>query len=1247
MDLQLQKILETLQQSSALTLRQQELLTNAIEGQERELALEAALERVRTVAMGMKKGDDLLNVCEVLFKELRSLDIGALRNAMINIHDDEKRQLVDYDYSDSEGKTVTTFAYDLHPIITRQVRETRAADDAFIEFALSGEELNEFRELRVRNGEQDDHRLDKIASLNYYFYSIGTGSIGISTFGPINADKQLMLKRFRNVFSLSYQRYIDISNAEAQTREARIEAALEKVRGKAMAMHSSDDISATMNIVFAELKKLGIESIRCGVCLLSTASRDAHVYAATTSPGGELQTLRRSIVMTEHPSQVLQYESWLNQENYIAELKGEELKAYYRLPFFYSSPSYVPPETYDQTELGYYIPFSEGLFYAWTKEKYSDAEVNILQRFKAIIDLTFRRYLDLTKAEAQAREAQIETALERVRTKAMGMHRSEDLALAVGIVFEELDKLRLGMLRCGIGVLNREKRTADVWTTLKSDLGSIAQVSGDESMDIHPLLQGAFESWLTQRDFSYVLEGDDLNNYYKSLMQGNFRLPESQSLTDEGGLRQYYHCAVWQSGGLFAFRETPFPDEAKTVMKRFADVFTMTYTRFLDLQKAEAQTREAQIEAALERVRSRTMAMQHSDELKGAAALLFQQIKSLGVPAYSCGYNIWEPDDSVFTSWMSRQDGSDFNAVLNIRLTEDANFKRFAESRRNGEQFFVLELSGERMQEHYRYLKTIPEFKAWFDYAASMGYPLPETQFHHVANFSHGNILFISLEPCPEFHDVFKRFATVFDQTYTRFLDLQKAEAQARESQIETSLERVRSRTLAMQKSDELAETAAVLFRQLIMLGVEPNRLYIAIIRDESGNATFWITDEDGTKVNLGFEASLPENPTWSKMFEGWKAQEKSLVIDMQGKELEEYFAHLTSLHVPFKGGLSQQRRVQTIAYFSQGFLGIASPTPESEEALVLLERFAGVFNLTYTRFNDLTLAEAHALQAEQDLINLKTEKKRAEEALTELRATQEQLIQQEKLASLGQLTAGIAHEIKNPLNFVNNFSDVSIELVAEAVDELKKANGDGRPEEVLAILGDVHQNLKKINEHGKRADGIVKSMLQHSRGSGGKLDPADMNAVINEYVNLAYHGMRAGKNPINVDIQLELDASLKAVPLITEDFSRVVVNLCQNAFDAMREKLNSAAKGYSPRLTVRTSRCESKVQVEIEDNGPGIPDDIKNKILQPFFTTKKGTQGTGLGLSITNDIIKAHRGELRIDSNGTEGARFVIVLPA
>src|SRR6056297_4130355 len=292
------------------------------------------------------------------------------------------------------------------------------------------------------------------------------------------------------------------------------------------------------------------------------------------------------------------------------------------------------------------------------------------------------------------------------------------------------------------------------------------------------------------------------------------------------------------------------------------------------------------------------------------------------------------------------------------------------------------------------------------------------------------------------------------------------------------------------------------------------------------------------------------------------------------------------------------------------------------------------------------------------------------EDSLQKLKAAQDQLIQQEKLASLGQLTAGIAHEIKNPLNFVNNFSDLSEEMIQELINAIK----DGDLDEAEELANDISKNLQKIQEHGTSADSIVKSMLQHSRGGDGKAEPTPLNPLIKEYVNLAFHGMRAGENPINVDIDLQLDDSIGEVHLVSEDFSRVILNLSNNAFDAMRSKLTedggpgtgeksplegsgdpesfrekrgvSSMEDYQPKLTVRTHQTDKSVTIDIEDNGPGIPDDMKDKILLPFFTTKKGTAGTGLGLSITNDIVKAHGGKMTATNMEESGARFTINLP-
>ena len=281
----------------------------------------------------------------------------------------------------------------------------------------------------------------------------------------------------------------------------------------------------------------------------------------------------------------------------------------------------------------------------------------------------------------------------------------------------------------------------------------------------------------------------------------------------------------------------------------------------------------------------------------------------------------------------------------------------------------------------------------------------------------------------------------------------------------------------------------------------------------------------------------------------------------------------------------------------------------------------------------------------EETIEELEQKRKAVEEAMAELKSTQAQLVQQEKLASLGQLTAGIAHEIKNPLNFVNNFSEVSVELIDEALEELAavKTRHALSPdkdslEETIAILNDVKSNLTKVHEHGTRADSIVKSMLQHSRGGSGKPEPTNLNELIKEYVILSFHGMRAKKNPINVDIQFDLDEKIGQVNLIGEDFSRVLLNICNNAFDAMREKAKTATD-YLPILSVKTElTANGQPLIAISDNGPGIPDEIKDKILQPFFTTKKGTEGTGLGLSITHDIVKAHGGELKVETKIDEG---------
>jgi signal transduction histidine kinase len=277
-------------------------------------------------------------------------------------------------------------------------------------------------------------------------------------------------------------------------------------------------------------------------------------------------------------------------------------------------------------------------------------------------------------------------------------------------------------------------------------------------------------------------------------------------------------------------------------------------------------------------------------------------------------------------------------------------------------------------------------------------------------------------------------------------------------------------------------------------------------------------------------------------------------------------------------------------------------------------------------------------------------QKNTLENTLSELKSTQSQLIQSEKMASLGELTAGIAHEIQNPLNFVNNFSEVSNELIVE-VEEERTKNSESRDENLVSeSLSDIKQNLEKIHHHGKRAEAIVKGMLQHSRSDSGEKELTDINALADEYLRLSFHGLRAKDNTFNADFKTEFDESLPKINVTPQDIGRVLLNLINNAFYAVSEaqssKLEAGNKDYKPEVTVTTKKSNDKLEIRVKDNGPGIPSSIVDKIFQPFFTTKPTGQGTGLGLSLSYDIVKAHGGEIKVESRENEGTEFIIVLP-
>ncbi len=317
------------------------------------------------------------------------------------------------------------------------------------------------------------------------------------------------------------------------------------------------------------------------------------------------------------------------------------------------------------------------------------------------------------------------------------------------------------------------------------------------------------------------------------------------------------------------------------------------------------------------------------------------------------------------------------------------------------------------------------------------------------------------------------------------------------------------------------------------------------------------------------------------------------------------------------------------------------------QQKALKLERLQRLSEAEQNKIVALRKTELERMVSERTA-ELLLQKNELETALTELKATQSQLIHSEKMASLGELTAGIAHEIQNPLNFVNNFSEVSIELVDEMEEELN--NGDTAA--ITAIAADLKKNMEKIHHHGRRADSIVKNMLQHSRKSTGQKEPTNINALADEYMRLSYHGLRAKDKSFNASFKTDFDESIGSINVSPQDIGRVLLNLFNSSFYAVNEKKKHLKEGYEPTVSVSTKKVithpgDENIEITVRDNGNGIPQKELDKIFQPFFTTKPTGQGTGLGLSLSYDIItKGHEGDLKVNTKEGEFAEFIIILP-
>jgi signal transduction histidine kinase len=1023
-------------------------------------------------------------------------------------------------------------------------------------------------------------------------------------------------------------------------REQEVEAALERLRAQSMAMHKSDELIQVVRILDKAISGLGIEA--WGTQIITDFANPENGSNVWLAVEGQDYLEKFHVPFIKHPIFKKLFTAVQKGTDFYSETYSKVDKdEYFKLIFKFSDFKSIPIERQNfaysspgMTRVQVLSKNSILIFQRFDLKEFSKEEEGIFKRFGKVFEQAYTRFLDLQKAEAQAREAKIETALERVRSRSMAMHNSNELRDVVNTLHNELRSLNVNFHVAIIQLLMGDPKDLYLWAGTSD--GLYDDLVYWPYVDIR-VRNEIYQAQLSKTPIEIVLTQSETKEFFeeyfnvKGTPQGRKAATASVELIDFMGFYQ-------ANTGIFLMRysEGSYSEDEKIITERFSKVFEQTYTRFLDLQKAEVQAREAEIQLALERVRAITMAMQKQDDLLGVLDLLVEQLTKLGV----------QLDEANFSDGVPV---GDWNLWALTPFGDGATLTDYVHFPKINHPYF---LSVEEYLENYKIYGTDLSKAAFTKEQKDsfLDYCFSQTKYRDTLSLEVMQYLYdkpgyawssILLKetwvtigrydgiPFSDEEDaLLRRFANSFGQAYTRFLDLQKAEAQAREAIKQASLDRVRGEIASMRDAKDLERITPLVWKELQSLGVPFFRCGVMLVNEEQEVIDFYLSNPQGealAALRLDFDSS----ELTQKGVSNWR-NEKTYIEHWNQEQFLTFMRSLMdqgqiSNAATYQGG-EKPPTALTLQFvpFAQGMLYVGSEIDLNAEELDLVKALGKSLSVAYARY--------------EDFVKLEQAKAEVESAMSELKATQSQLIQQEKLASLGQLTAGIAHEIKNPLNFVNNFSDLSRELIEEVFEELKNLESSETKQEIIAILQDVQSNLTKVHEHGSRADSIVTSMLQHSRASGSKREPKPFNPLVKEFVNLSFHGMRAGKAPINVDIDLQLDDQIGDVTLISEDFSRVILNLCNNAFDAMRDKLklevgSGKSEAYLPKLTVTTALQKDQVILSISDNGGGIPEEIRDKILQPFFTTKKGTDGTGLGLSITHDIVKAHGGELDIQS--------------
>ncbi|HSZ87395.1 MAG TPA: ATP-binding protein [Puia sp.] len=1217
----------------SLTFRRYQDLKKA-EAQARESQIELSLERVRAKTMAMHNSQDVGDTVATLFEEFVKLGISTNRCGIL-IHSDSPITEVWTAKSNDSGKATLIIGQldtEIHPML-RGVREAWKNKESFFSYELKGEGIKTYYRA-INDAKYYPTKFDLSALPSKEFHSdfyFAEGCIFAFTAEPISAEASVIFKRFAGVFGQTYRRYLDLQKAEAQARESQIQLALERVRARTMAMQKSDELSETVFILFQQFKQLGENPDQATIGIINEEEWVIEYWV--TMYGNQTNSVFKFPIDEPNVTNRI-YNAWKEQKkSLVIELGGIELYDFANFRESMGGAAHNPEEKKSVINVAF---FSKGLINVQSNESRSAESILLLERFALVFEQTYTRFLDLQKAEAQARESQIEAALERVRSRSMAMQKSEELKEVIKIVYDQFIHLNINIDHAGFVVDYKLKSDWHFWIADKNDI---------PSKITHPYFESVWANQFNEAKekgsiiFATNLNFEEKNKFYKELLSYVPGLPEESK-------KFYLSCpglaastVLFEDVSLYIenFSGISYSDEENKILLRFGKVFQQTYTRFLDLQKAEAQARESQIEAALERVRSKAMSMQKSEDLSNAVAIVFDELEKMDLGAIRCGISIINKENHTTRIWSTTKTTE--GTAVQVSGYESMDIHPLLQGAFNAWS----------QLKDFSYVLKDDDLTNFYTALSNTNFKLPDDQndlskseqYMYVSHFPVGGLyVFKGSDFSDDIKKVIKRFGEVFNLTYTRYNDLQIAEASTKEAIRQAALDRIRADIASMRTTQDLERITPLVWNELSILNVPFIRCGVFIMNDEQQLIHTFLSTPDG-KAIAAFHIPYDTPGNIELVIRHWKNHKN--YIDHWDEDAFTTFA----VTLVKQGALvSPEQYLQTIPHggfylhflpFLQGMLYVGNPIQLSEEEINLIQSIADAFSTAYARYEDFNKLEAAKQQVDKTLVDLKQ--------------AQQQLVQSEKMASLGELTAGIAHEIQNPLNFVNNFSEVSNELIEELQEERNKAQGTRDEKMENEILNDIKQNLEKINHHGKRADAIVKGMLQHSRSSAGEKESADINALADEYLRLSYQGLRAKDKAFNSAIKTDFDTSIGKINIVPADIGRVLLNLYNNAFYVVNERRKVEGSGYEPTVTVTTRLIQPPsggraVEIKVIDNGGGIPQKVIDKIFQPFFTTKPTGQGTGLGLSLSYDIIKAHGGEIKVETKEGEGTKFIIQLP-